>query len=202
MSDQGSASPPPLRHANVFIKPVTPRNQHKSFPWQIILIIESSKGVAKSKFFIQAADAAESRQSKETNFCTVKQQHKELNALILFPGNSPWFVGYIQKKKKLWSLIKALLEAGCAAWTLKCEVHYYFFKPLEAALLLTGHDPPWTRTRANTPRSFPINKQPPQMFSPWEMFYQSPAGKKKKKWSHRNMDMVINGFFESTSSRK
>lgn len=82
-------------------------------------------------------------------------------------------------------------------WTLKCEVRYYFFKSLETALVLTGHNLLTLLSehrRANTPsllcRSFPISKQPLQIFSQCVMRNVKAESRRKKmksqKHRHRN----------------
>lgn len=77
-----------------------PQEPAQIFPMTDSLIVEISKELQKVFFFFSGCWCSWIRESKGTNFCTVKQQHKELNALILFPGNSPWFVGCIKKKNK------------------------------------------------------------------------------------------------------
>lgn len=74
VSDQGSASPPPLKHANVFYQTQEPA---QIFPMTGISITESSKGVAKNNYFFFVFKA-DQRKAKKPIFCTVKQQHERM----------------------------------------------------------------------------------------------------------------------------
>lgn len=96
VSDQGSASPPPLKHANVFYQTQEPA---QIFPMTDISITESSKGVAKNNYFFLFLRLIREKQRNQF-FAQWSSSMKEWNALILFPGNSPWFAGYILKKIK------------------------------------------------------------------------------------------------------